>query len=257
LRKQKGGVKMKKLLIFLAIVQIFSFSKAGISIAGQKVTLPGITATGYIPENPSPELSFKVVSLDYSGIPVGGEKAYEESTLLSSANYQDITQLDFGTLVHKIGDIEVDGWFSKKAFVVMLHPNAFGKEYKITTSCDGLAGPGDPIREAFVITPVYSSKDQFVFKTKNPTTNVEETRKVEQGEQPTGSHLGEKGSGASTDKFIYQSEMPGTKRIIQLWLSIPPPDKDGKEPYGGWKKIPLTQTGGQYTGTVTITIETI
>ena len=100
-----------------------------------------------------------------------------------------------------------------------------------------------------MIAPYYAKEDKYRFP--------DGTFGPQQGDRPSGSTLGTTGSAVGTDVLAYRSSAGDIGRIIQVWYGIPTKDRNGNAPYAGWRGIPLTQTPGTFTGSVTITIAPI
>ncbi len=238
---------MKKLLICLlaAIAMSFIATKASMAAAAPSKSLD----TGVNVINAAPEINILVYK-------------FTTTPLQDLSNGQkDSTgtmKLNFGDLVHTYRDDagntqDAGVWYSTTSYLVQIFAQGFGKKYEIKSSSSGIGTlPGS----AFVLTPVYSTADYYVFP--------DNSQSPAQGSRPDGSVLGSASSAANTAGVsIYKSESGGIARILQAWYSIPPAKiKDPitqqlKDPYTGWVGIPLSTTTGTYTGSVTISIAAI
>ena len=156
-----------------------------------------------------------------------------------------VTSMAFGPLKHTLDDgSEAGVWFAKSFFCAVVFAQPFGKPYDIKSSSVGIFAGAIPLPPAaFVLSPVYAEQDKYE-GSPNP-----------QGPMPTGASLGATGSAVGANKLVYSSETgAATARILQAYYSIPPDGPGGVDPYPGWSGVPLTQSPGSYSGTVTLTI---
>ncbi|MBP7216827.1 MAG: hypothetical protein KBA46_06050 [Candidatus Omnitrophica bacterium] len=137
-------------------------------------------------------------------------------------------------------------WTTVDQFVAFVYATGLGKQYKITSKTTGAGqftrtGGAETLPiNSFACTPVYAAED--VWKLPDGT-------EVAQGARPAGSTLGTVGPAINAaGKLVYQSENPGSARIIQIWYGFPPYTATGANPYTGYAPIPSTQTAGSYTG---------
>lgn len=247
---EKGGEKMKKLIICLLAVGI-----VGLVSVSQVMATPGPSQTLAVTAtvaNLAPELDITILKFT-DGNPDNDLKT----------NTIDVTStmlLDFGTLVHTYtvpnpgnpnSGITQDAgiWFSNAAYAVFVYATGYGKKYEVTSTCLGLQGAGGTLpANAFVVTPFYAPEDRFVFP-----------GSPDIGQGPIPGTLGTAGSAVATGKSIYLSEQAGSPRVIQTYYAIPPAlDAHNKPPYPGWDSkvdaIQMSQAPGTYTGTVKISI---
>ena len=152
----------------------------------------------------------------------------------------DPTPFQFGTL-----DAGNNVWYSKTWFTVAFIANGYGKKYEVRSTCSGI-GTISNTNSYFVLTPVYSEQDQW-----EVTPGVF----VDQGAQPIGSVLGSVTNAVSTNKVIYASETAPSKSVmLQAIYAIPDKGVSTITYPTGWTGLPLSQAGGTYNGTVTISI---
>jgi len=241
--KRKGGeIKMKKIL--LTLVTVATVVSVGLSIAlaapSDSKSL-GVTASVTAP---GPEVDVTILKFT-DGNP-------DQDPWTNSTDVTSSMSPDFGELTHFYVDSQ-DGktkdagvWYSKAGYCVVVFAQGYGKRYEIRSTCQGIAGLEDNGAYVFGITPVYSPDDAFVWA---------DGTKHKQLDRPIGSIMGTAGTAVAVNKRIYLSEpAPSTPRILQVYYGIPPKNSDGTVPFSGWKGIPLTQTTGDYSTTVTITI---
>ncbi|MCX5713572.1 MAG: hypothetical protein NT033_01920 [Candidatus Omnitrophica bacterium] len=235
---------MKKIIICLIATIALGFLATKTTMAG-----PGPSktlGTGASITDSAPELDIAVLKFD--GITPNLNNPW------TTPGVQILTgtpNLAFGQLVHTYldnsGNTKDAGvWYSKVVYMVSVYASGFGKRYQITSTCAGL---GSIPASAFVLTPVYADGDRYQYP--------DGTFSPAQGPLRSGASVGSAGSAVGTNKLIYQSETPGTAAILQSWYSIPTKKADGSDPYSGWVGIPLTQTPGNYSGNVVISISAI
>ena len=158
----------------------------------------------------------------------------------------EVQRMDFGILTHLLADQSEAGvWYSPTYFAVIIFSNSFGKQYEIRSSSNGFASGGNTLPDnSLVLTPGYAAADEF-------------SAGVAQGDQPAGSELGTAGPAKATNALIYRSELAGSNRIIRAFYSLPSLGAGGAVPFANFEPVPLSQTVGTYTGTVTVTIAAI
>lgn len=155
--------------------------------------------------------------------------------------------IDFGQLTYKLADNSNAGsFYSSTGYCVILTVEPFGKPFNILATCSGVTDSGGhslPVG-SFGMIPVYSKNDKWKYS----------GGEVEQGDLPAGAVLGTSGP-AVPGRTVYSSETStATARMIQLYLSIPPLKAGGAVPFDGYVPVPLTQSPGKYSSTVTLTL---
>jgi len=141
-------------------------------------------------------------------------------------------------------------WTSVDQFVAFVYAAGLGKQYKITSSGSGSftrqGGSETLPPSSFACTPVYSATDKWTLPNGD---------QYEQGAKPALASLGSIGQALAANKLVYQSENPGSSRILQIWYSFPPYTVGGGNPYDPYSPIPSSQASGTYLGaSVTIDI---
>ena len=163
-------------------------------------------------------------------------------------NSNEVQTINFGSLTYLLADGSNAGsFFSNTGFCVIVSTQPFGKPYEIWSRCDSI-GNGLNVLEPgnFGMVPAYSSSDKF----KYPDGTLHD-----QGDIPLGARLGDPGTAITPAGLVYSSESgEAIGRIIQVYYSIPPYKAGGGDPFPGYKPIALTQSPGQYSGLITITI---
>lgn len=146
-------------------------------------------------------------------------------------------------------------WTSIDLFVAFVYASGLGRQYKITSTGTGAltrtGGTETFPAGSFACTPVYRGGDDGDYWLLPDGTKV-----YQSVDRPTGSSLGTIGRAITTSKLVYQSENPGSARIIQSWYSFPPYTSTGTAPYTLYAPIPSTQVAGTYTG-LTVTIDIV
>ncbi|MFH1281209.1 MAG: hypothetical protein ABIH91_00625 [Candidatus Omnitrophota bacterium] len=224
---------MKKTSLILLIIAAMVFG-SGIAAFAQ-IAAPAITIKAYLDHGVSLPKTNTILKCP------GTMKDSDDPWKICSAAGSGI---DFGTLAHTLSDGSQAGCFyGANFFIVFLYPAAWGGAGYTLNQQFTWSTPGfQP--ESLVFTPAYVAADKFC------------STCPEQGSRPSGSTLGSVGPATgSAYKLIYNSGKPGLNRIIRAVYGIPPSPEAGKSlPFTGWKPVPLTQTTGNYQGTLRITI---
>jgi len=160
--------------------------------------------------------------------------------------------MNFGTLTHALAGAGNAGvWYSTKYYCAFIYTGSWGYPYEIRSSCAGLSDTAQGLSlpaGSFMLTPSYKGADLWV---EGDPTSAQDT-----DDDPSPGTLGTVGSaitGASY-KVLYTSDTAASNRIIRAFYSLPGYGAGGADPYEGYEPILLTQLGGDYRGTVTITI---
>ena len=175
--------------------------------------------------------------------------------------------LNFGSLVEVRNETTV--WFmaGENAYAVVMFPVSSGRGYEITQTGTALTnGGGDAIPEgAYVMNPSYQYEDEL--------------GEEPQGAMPGGAFCSPPVSAVGNANPVYTSDGDGTAKAIRTFLSITGPDENEEiKNYAGgyngdqgvgdeqfyydpanpnasdWEPVTQSQPGGEYSGSVTYTL---
>jgi len=159
--------------------------------------------------------------------------------------------MNFGTLTHALaGGGDAGVWYSQTYYCAFIYTGSWGYPYEIRSSCAGLSDTAQGLSlpaGSFMLKPDYKGADRWVAL---DALSVQDTDDVPPGDLGT---VGSAITGASY-KVLYTSEAAASNRIIRAFYSLPGYGAGGLKPYDDYEPILLTQLGGNYRGTVTITI---
>jgi len=231
----KGGEKkMKKLtsaLIILAMMFMPLYSVCNAVTTTGPITVRATIPTGLL------EFSWGMAKVD--------------SMLTDDGGNDDVwtpnqTVMEFGTLRHYLnaGNTEEAGlWFSRYYYPIFIGViNTTGAKYFLKHSSNGLSKTGvGKLPKAWGIAALGcwdTAADAWVNCANQPGVGTP-------GPADT----------AGVNKILYDSGATTAGVSFRVDYSIPPLAVGGGDPFpGGFAKIPLSQTGGIYEGTLTITI---
>jgi hypothetical protein len=171
-------------------------------------------------------------------------------------NPTDGTEVDtmtFGQLTHTLtGGGEAGVWYSTKYYCAIIYTSSWGHQYEIRSSCDGLSNGTNALPAgAFMLTPNYVGADRW---TGNDPLTAQDTDNTPPG---TLGSVTRGITGTGNYAVVYRSELAASNRILRAFYSIPGYTAGGNAPYADWQPLELSQTGGNYQGTVYITIAAI
>jgi hypothetical protein len=159
------------------------------------------------------------------------------------------TAMAFGTMVHTYRDAagvvqESGRWFSRYYFPIFMSAITGGSKYKITHVSSGFTTGPATFPDAWGI--------GFIGCWDNTTTPEREKT------CPTGAIKGSNGTAkvAAPGKTLYDSGVGAETALVRVDYSIGPKKADGTEPFPGCVAVGLSQKGGDYSGTMTITLAT-
>jgi hypothetical protein len=162
-----------------------------------------------------------------------------------------VQSMNFGQLRHDlVGGGDAGVWYSNKYYCAFIYTGSWGHRYEIRSSCPGLSDTAQGLSlpaGSFMLKPDYKGVDLW---TEGDPTSAQDDDNVPPGE------LGTVGSAVTGSSYavLYTSEAAASNRIIRAFYSLPGYAAGGADPYEGYDPILLTQLGGNYQGTVTITI---
>ena len=175
--------------------------------------------------------------------------------------------LNFGTLIEVRNETTVWYMAGENAYAVVMLPVSSGRAYELTQTGTALTnGGGDAIPEgAYVVNPSYQYDDEL--------------GNEPQGAMPGGASCSPPVSAVGDNNPIYTSDANGTSRVIRSFLSITGPDENeeiknysggyngeqgvGEEQFyydpanpgaSNWEPVTQNQAGGEYSGSVTFTL---
>ncbi len=218
---------MCKRILFILAIAMLAFATANANSVVYTVDLEIPTGT--------PSITADLYKVD------GWDSAQRNNPWLGELQTQPV--MAFGQLTY-LDDQgrSANQWYGRYYFFVALYTTSFGRQYIITQDGTYLAGGGQQLPEGcFGYVPGYSRDDEW--SPGHP-----------QGEQPTGSRVGNPMRVVNSGGYIYLSEPEASNRIIRTFYSLPRPDENGGIPWGGYELIPLSQAPGAYSGSVMVTI---
>jgi hypothetical protein len=220
---------MKKLTSLLVVLTMV-FMVGHLVCEAASVNTGPITVKANIPTN-SLQLSWGLSRVDSFISEDGSNKAA----------WTDATAMDFGDLktILKDGKTNAGLWFSQYFYAMFFGvTSTSGTQYTITSQSAGLTGPGGKLPKAWGV------KANCFDTTANAFIVC-----------PEGTALGMGGTPADATAVLYKSAAVPTKTVtIRADYGIPSFPSGGGAPFTGHAPIPLTQKGGLYQGTVTITV---
>ncbi len=250
----------KKIMVTVAVAALLSMSAAPLAWA-QQTSAAG--PTGSAKANVPSHLEFSMDTVKKMDSTQGETDPWNQGVAV------DPPEFDFGVL-REVYDTnptsQTYGQFlymkGKFYYYVLLIASTSGRRYKITETGTQLTGPGGALaRESVLLVPDYQWVDTL--------------GGIAQGAPPTGAYLGPVASATPlSESLVYQSDINGQGRIVRAIVAITGPPAGAQYPFnyslgyngpspgtGGsqqfytqWKPVPLSQKGGDYTGSVTFTL---
>jgi hypothetical protein len=179
----------------------------------------------------------------------------------NSLNYGTLVQVNYtnGQFAYMAGDM---------AYAIIMYPITSGMPYDVKQSGTILSdGQGHTIpNAAYVMTPDYQGQDTIGGQ--------------QQGNMPNGASLAAPQSAVGNNHLVYTSDNDGTSKAVRAFLGIVGPDVNGNirnyaqgydingNPQGAaqyyqgngqnnWTPVTQNQPAGQYSGSVTVTVNLI
>jgi hypothetical protein len=232
--KRGGELKMKKIITVLAVLALVATPLFAVCEA-KKDNTGAIKVEARVPNNVL-DLTWGMSKCD---------TFISEDCSDPNAWTPDVTQMQYGTLIHNLKDGKEAGlWFSKDLYVVFLGVlSTTGRQFTVTSSSAGLSGPGGMLPKGWGIG--------------NAGCYDTEAKKYIDCDALGTAPLYNTGAPAQGSNVIFVSANPPvdmTGKGLRVDYSIPPYKADESAPFNGHAPIPLIQKGGLYHGAVKITV---